>query len=190
MQTHHNPYNIGLRLAFFAGAMMLVGTSYLFRNPLLTGRQSNDPDRHLYPLFARRRHLYQRGTRIFNREQAGAAGPKSTLKSLYEALWCIGRSGFQVHENEKAEAMETLMTLHMNARPKADRPIVHWYAGDTRDEVHLSELLANCPEVRALGLDPRFIAAAFGYERRDLTMEAPYDDVPEEFFDGLTTEVS
>lgn len=104
------------------------------------------------------------------------------LKQTYRGLYCIGRSAHKLPGDSAASYADELAHLHLQLRPRKDAAIVQWYrtsGNGTGDS--LVELLRNCPEVKQLGVDPRYIAFALGEASENLPFGGLSEEIVERF---------
>jgi hypothetical protein len=100
------------------------------------------------------------------------------LKQMYLGVYYIGRTGGKLAGTYAEALANELMQIHSQHRPKKDREIVNWYqtVGVSKEKT-LAELLADCSEIKKLGVDPRYIAYAFGENHPNLEFGNLLDDM-------------
>lgn len=129
-------------------------------------KQTMTPDQAL------QRELIDVGTkRLTSRTQPTSKAEMSQyVSNTYSGLYCLGRAGATLKGAMIEPYTRDLARMHHLLRPKADAKLVEWYQlGGAGQSASLVELLAKCPEVKRLGVDPRYIAHALGEPVEGLT---------------------
>lgn len=130
---------------------------------------------------ALQKQLLARGTQMLrDRDQAELRemNHREYLSYVYRALYCIGRAGGQLNEAYATQVATLLASLHSQIRPQKDEAIVTWMQDlGYHHPSTLGDLIADCKEVKDLGIDARYIAHAMRETPKGLS------------FSGLTKEL-
>lgn len=113
-----------------------------------------------------RQKLYDHGRDLIdNRERYSKEGGSLSdyLKQTYLGLYCIGRTGAVLQDTVIDALALELAHVHKLHRKRKDAAISEWYQSVGVNNPHkIADLLADCREVAALGVDTRYIARALG----------------------------
>jgi hypothetical protein len=129
------------------------------------------------------RSLYAQGIKIVGSEKPEGMELEEYLSHYYLGLYYIGRSGHKFSSEDVDSTASHLINLHSQVGPHRHKALINWYSaiGKQAPNEDLELLLSQCPEVRQLNVDTRYIAFALNQKYDNLSFDGVMEELLSRF---------